>query len=240
VTDPNTAIERVLAVAAHPDDTEFGFGGTVAKLVADGASVTYVVCTDGSQGGEDPSVPDEELTAIRYREQQAAAEVLGVGEVRFLGYPDGHLQVDLEFRRRIVAEIRRARPDLILTHSPHRRLTMPMGVSHPDHLAVGETTLQAVYPDARNPRAFRDLLSQGLEPHRVREIWMPAGGDGDHVVDITDHVEKKIDAVYCHASQLGARANQNGHGDWIRERARRNGERFGVEYAEVFERLAVG
>jgi LmbE family N-acetylglucosaminyl deacetylase len=239
VTDAKTAIERVLAVAAHPDDTEFGFGGTVAKLVADGATVTYVVCTDGSQGGEDPAVRDEDLTAVRYREQQAAAEVLGVAEVRFLGYRDGHLTADLEFRRRIVAEIRRARPDVVLTHSPQRRLNMPMGVSHPDHLAVGEATLQAVYPDARNPRAFRELLSEGLEPHRVKEIWMPAA-EGDHVVDIAGHLERKIEAVHCHASQLGERGAGNGHGDWIRERARRVGERVGVEYAEVFERLVVG
>ena len=169
----NGRFDRVLVIAAHPDDPEFGFGASVAKLAGDGADVWYVICTDGSQGGEDPSVPDAELTATRYAEQRAAAEVLGVRDVVFLGFRDGHLAADVELRKAITREIRRFKPDLVLTHAPTRVIGIGIGASHPDHLAVGEATLSAVYPDARNPRAFRDLLEEGLDAHKVREVWLP-------------------------------------------------------------------
>jgi LmbE family N-acetylglucosaminyl deacetylase len=171
--DGDRKYERVLVVSAHPDDPEFGFGATVARLAREGAEVTYVVCTDGAQGGEDPAVPDLELTETRYQEQREAAEVLGVREVVFLGYRDGHLTPSLELRRAITREIRKAKPDLVLTHYPARTLSAPIGALHPDHLAVGEATLAAVYPDSRNPRAFQELLQEGHEPHRVKEVWVP-------------------------------------------------------------------
>ena len=149
----NGSYERVLVVAAHPDDPEFGFGASVARLASDGAEVYYAICTDGSQGGEDPSVPDAELTTVRYAEQRAAAEVLGVTDVVFLGFRDGYLAPTVELRRAITREIRRFKPDLVMTHSPVRSLSVGIGASHPDHLAVGEATMAAVNPDSRNPRA---------------------------------------------------------------------------------------
>jgi LmbE family N-acetylglucosaminyl deacetylase len=234
--------QRVLAVCAHPDDPEFGFGATVAKLAAEGAEVCYVICTDGSQGGEDPSIPDEELSARRYQEQRAAAAVLGVKEVRFLGYQDGHLVANLEFRKAIVREIRRCRPDLVLTHAPLRKLT-PQGIGafHPDHTAVGEATLQAVYPDARNPRAFRELLDEGLQPHIVKEVWIPSFDEGDHFVDATGYIDRKIEAILCHQSQFG-KPHQDAEGPqkWTRERMRAVGERAGFEYAESFIKMQTG
>ena len=124
---PNGRYDRVLVVAAHPDDPEFAFGASVAQLTAGGADVWYVICTDGSQGGEDPSVPDAELTAVRYAEQRAAAEVLGVRDVVFLGFRDGHLAADVELRKAITREIRRFKPDLVLTHSPTRVLSVGIG-----------------------------------------------------------------------------------------------------------------
>ena len=151
-----------MVVSAHPDDPEFGFGATVASLVDQGKTVVYVICTDGSQGGEDPTVPDQELTSTRYTEQRAAAALLGVTEVIFLGFRDGYLEANVELRRAISREIRRFKPDLVLTHSPLRAINIPIGASHPDHLAVGEATLAAVYPDARNPRAYPELLQEGL------------------------------------------------------------------------------
>ncbi|TME93919.1 MAG: PIG-L family deacetylase, partial [Chloroflexi bacterium] len=158
--------DRVLGVFAHPDDPEFGAGGSMAKLAKDGAEVTYVIVTDGSQGGEDPKQKDSELVAIRQREQRAAAKVLGIKKVEFLGYKDGHLASDLKLRRDIVRMIRKHKPELVITHIPGRVLDAPMGGSHPDHIAVGEATMAAVYPDSRNPRAFRSLL---LDP--VLDAW---------------------------------------------------------------------
>lgn len=236
--------ERVLCVCAHPDDSEFGFGATVARLAAEGSEVTYVVVTDGSQGGEDPDVPDAELAAIREAEQQAAAAVLGVREVRFLGLPDGRVVADVALRGLIVREIRRARPQLVLTQSPVRALVSGrVGVDHPDHLAVGEATLQAVYPDARNPRAFRELLREGLEPFRVEEIWMAAPRSGDHLVDVSAFVDKKLEALSCHRSQLTKEGPARPRRPWselrqfIRDGLAAQGEPAGYAAAEGFRRL---
>lgn len=230
--------ERVLVVSAHPDDPEFGFGATIAKLAGEGAEVNYVVCTDGSQGGEDPSVDDAHLTATRYDEQRAAARVLGVKEVVFLGFKDGYLEPGIPLRTAITREIRRFRPDLVLTHSPLRSLAAGIGASHPDHLAVGEATLCAVYPDARNPRAYRELLAEGLEPHKVKEVWVPGFDQADHFVDATRLVDKKIEAILCHKSQFEKPdLPPDAPHKWIKERMRQTGERAGYEYAEGFKRL---
>lgn len=239
--DEDRRFERVMVVAAHPDDPEFGFGGTIAKLSGEGAEVTYVVCTDGSQGGEDPSVPDEELTATRYAEQRAAAAVLGVKEVVFLGFRDGHLEPNVELRRAISREIRRYRPELVLTHAPLRAIDIPIGASHPDHLAVGEATLAAVYPDARNPRAYPELLQEGLEAHKVKEVWLPGFDGANHFVDASQVIDKKIEAILCHHSQFekpGMDAEMPGR--WTREWMKQAGQRAGYEYAEAFKRLETG
>jgi LmbE family N-acetylglucosaminyl deacetylase len=234
----NGSYDRVLVVAAHPDDPEFGFGASVAKLAGDGAQVFYVICTDGCQGGEDPSVPDAELTATRYAEQRAAAEVLGVRDVVFLGFRDGYLAPDVQLRKAITREIRRFKPDLVLTHAPIRALGVGIGASHPDHLAVGEATLSAVYPDARNPRAFRELLEEGLDAHKVKEVWLPGLETADHFVDATELVEKKIEAIRCHRSQFEKPGMEpNLPGKWIRERMKQAGEKAGFEYAEAFRKL---
>jgi len=231
-------IRRALVVAAHPDDPEFGFGATVAKLSGEGVEVVYCVCTDGSQGGEDPSVPDETLSEVRYAEQREAARVLGVKEVRFLGFRDGHLKPSVELRKAIAREIRRFRPDLVMTHTPSRAFTVPIGVSHPDHLAVGEATLCAVYPDARNPRAFPELLAQGLEPHKVAEVWLPSFDAPNHVIDASDFVEKKIEAILSHGSQFQKPdMPPEAPGKFVRERMGRMGEKHGFKYAEAFVRL---
>jgi LmbE family N-acetylglucosaminyl deacetylase len=214
---------------------------TAYELAREGAEVVYVVCTDGSQGGEDPSVPDAELTQTRYGEQRAAAAVLGVRDVVFLGFRDGHLAANIELRRAIAREIRRFRPDLVLTHSPLRAINIPIGASHPDHLAVGEAALAAVYPDARNPRAYPELLEEGLEPHRVKEVWLPGFEQSDHFVDATDLVEAKIEAILCHRSQFDKPDLEPGAPEkWIRERMRQAGERAGYEYAEAFKRIETG
>ena len=238
----NGNYERVLVVAAHPDDPEFGYGATIAKLAGDGADVFYVICTDGCQGGEDPSVPDAELSATRYAEQRAAAEVLGVKDVVFLGFRDGYLAPNVDLRKAIAREIRRYKPDLVLTHAPVRALSVGIGASHPDHLAVGEATMSAVYPDARNPRAYPELLDEGLEAHKVKEVWLPGLEQADHFVDATGLIEKKIEAIRCHRSQFQKPGMDQDDvpGKWIRERMRQVGERAGFEYAEGFKKIQTG
>jgi LmbE family N-acetylglucosaminyl deacetylase len=231
--------DRVMVVSAHPDDPDFGAGGAVARLAKNGAKVTYVIVTDGSQGGEDPNQKDSELVAIRKREQRAAARVLGVKNVEFLGYKDGHLTPDLKLRRDIVRMIRKHKPELVITHVPGRVIDMPMGGSHPDHIAVGEATMAAVYPDSRNPRAFRGLLKEGLEPHIVKEVWIPFWTKGDYLVDITPTMGLKIEALMKHKSQVAKPGNEWDIEKWMRKRHSQVGKRGGVRYAESFKRIKV-
>lgn len=231
--------DRVLVVSAHPDDPDFGAGGSIARLAGNGSDVVYVIVTDGSQGGEDPTQKDAELIAIRQREQRAAAKVLGVKKVEFLGYKDGHLSPDLKLRRDIVRMIRKHRPELVITHIPGRVLDAPMGGSHPDHLAVGEATLAAVYPDSRNPRAFRSLLKEGLKPHEVKEVWIPFWTSGDYLVDITPTLDMKIQALRKHKSQVAKPGREWDFEKFMRKRHRDVGKRGGYQYAESFKRISV-
>lgn len=231
--------ERVLVVSAHPDDPEFSAGGSVAKLAKDGAQVTYVIVTDGSQGGEDPKQKDSDLAGIRQKEQRAAAKILGVKKVEFLGYKDGHLSHDLKLRRDIVRMIRKHKPELVITHLPGRLLDGPMGGSHPDHIAVGEATFAAVYPDSRNPRAFRSLLKEGFEPHVVKEVWVPYWTSGDFFVDISSTLEQKLESLRKHKSQVAKPGQEWNYEKFMRKRHRDVGKKAGYTYAESFKRIKV-
>ena len=192
---------RILVVTAHPDDVDFGVAGSVARWVEEGHEVAYCVVTDGDAGGFDPSVPRSEIPSIRRAEQRAAAKVVGVEDVSFLGHPDGRLMVSIELRRDITRVIRRVGPERVVCQSPERNWAR-IYASHPDHLAAGEATLGAVYPDARNPFAHPELAAEGLEPHSVSEVWLMAHPESDVFVDITDHVEAKLSALRCHESQI--------------------------------------
>ncbi len=231
--------KNVLVVSAHPDDPDFGAGGAIAKLAKSGARVTYVIVTDGSQGGEDPKQKDSELVAIREKEQKAAARVLGVKKVEFLGYKDGHLSPDLKLRHDIVRMIRKHKPELVITHVPGRVLDGPMGGSHPDHLAVGEATMAAVYPDSRNPRAFRSLLKEGFEPHEVKEVWIPFWTSGDYLVDISSTLDQKFAALRKHKSQVAKPGREWDFEKFMRKRHREIGKPAGYKYAESFKRITV-
>ncbi|OJF14369.1 hypothetical protein BG844_10075 [Couchioplanes caeruleus subsp. caeruleus] len=227
----------MLVIAAHPDDAEFSFGATVARLTDEGARVTYLVVTDGSQGGEDPTEPAEDLVARRYEEQRAAARVLGVADVVFLGFPDGLVADTPELRRALTREIRRHRPDLVLTHQPLRSLQFPIGASHPDHLAVGQSALSAVYPDARNPRAFPEVLAEGLAPHKVAEVWVPGHEHTDLLVDVDRTVDRKVTAILRHRSQFLGSADPRADVQWVVDRMRGNGTILGCGYAEAYKRI---
>jgi LmbE family N-acetylglucosaminyl deacetylase len=194
---PLPDVERVLCVFAHPDDVDFGAAGTVAQWVDAGLEVAYLLVTRGDAGGFDDT-PREQMPTIREAEQRAAAAAVGVKEVEFLeGYADGTVTPTIPLRRDITSAIRRFRPDRILTSSPLRRWERIAGPSHPDHLAVGEATTCAVYPDARNPFAFPELGPAWT----VREMWFQGGPDPDHAVDITDTFDRKLAALRAHATQ---------------------------------------
>jgi LmbE family N-acetylglucosaminyl deacetylase len=196
-------VQRVLCVAAHPDDLEFGASGTVAGWTGAGLEVTYLLCTRGDQGGFDET-PRELMPAIREQEQRAASAAVGVDDVRFLeGFHDGWLEPNHDLQRAIVRVIRQVRPQRMLMQSPERNWDR-IGASHPDHLAVGEAAIRAVYPAARNPFAYPELLAEeGLEPWVVPEVWVMAAPQPNHWVDITDTLDRKIEALRAHKSQTG-------------------------------------
>ena len=196
------AVQRVLLIAAHPDDVDFTSAGTIATWIDAGLEVSYCIVTDGDAGGFDPKVPRSAIAGIRQDEQRKAAAVLGVTDVEFLGYPDGRLVVSYELRRDLTRIIRRTRPDRVVVHSPLRDLRNVYG-SHPDHLAAGEAALCAVYPDARNPFAHPELFEQeGLGVHAVGEVWVVSSDDkADRYIDITDSFDRKIAALRAHTSQ---------------------------------------
>lgn len=199
----DSEIERVLVVTAHPDDVDFGSGGTVAAWTNMGIEVSYCICTNGDQGGEDPAIPREEMPKIRQAEQRAAGEALGVSDIRFLNYRDGWLAPTFELRRDIVRVIRQVRPNRMVIQSPERNWNR-IHASHPDHMAAGEAAIQAVYPDARNAFAWPELLSEeGLAPWTVSEVWVASSASPDHWADITDTFPRKVEALRRHLSQTG-------------------------------------
>jgi LmbE family N-acetylglucosaminyl deacetylase len=193
-------IERVLVIAAHPDDVDFGAAGTVATWTDAGIDVSYCLVTDGDAGGHDRSVSRIDMIEIRRAEQTAAAKHVGVTGLHFLGFPDGCLEPTLDLRRELSRVIREVQPQRVLCPSPERNYQR-IFASHPDHLAAGEAALCAVYPDARNPFAHPELLDAGFEPWTVSEVWMMATPTADTFVDTTDQIDRKLDALRCHVSQ---------------------------------------
>jgi LmbE family N-acetylglucosaminyl deacetylase len=194
-------ITRVLSITAHPDDVDFGSAGTIARWTDAGLEVVYCVATDGDAGGYDEDFPRAEVPAMRRAEQVAAAKCVGVHDVRFLGYPDGRVEATLDLRRDLARVIRQVRPDRLVCPSPERNYA-GVGISHPDHRAVGSAALDAVYPDARNPFAFPELRNrEGLAPWTVREVWIAGSPSPNHFVDVTDTFARKLAALRAHVSQ---------------------------------------
>ena len=195
-------VSRVLVIAAHPDDADFGSAGTIAQWTDAGIDVSYCIVTNGDAGGSDPSVSRADMAVLRQAEQTAAAKQVGVHDLHFLGYPDGRVEPTIGLRRDLARVIRLLRPDRVVCQSPERNYAR-IGTSHPDHRAVGSSALDAVYPDSRNPFAFPELLAEEkLEPWTVREVWIAGGAAPTIYVDITDTFARKIAALRCHASQI--------------------------------------
>lgn len=224
-------IKRVLVVMAHPDDCDFGAGGTIAQWSAKGIHVSYCIITNGDQGGEESGIPLEEMAQVRQKEQRDAGAVLGVSDITYLNYRDGWLMPSIELRKEVVKAIRIAKPDRMLVQSPERNWER-IFASHPDHLAAGETAIQAVYPDARNPYAFTDLKDAGFEPWRVREVWMTGSPTPNHFVDITKSFDKKMAALHAHVSQT---AHNKELENMVRSWGERNAEANGLPVGSIAE-----
>jgi LmbE family N-acetylglucosaminyl deacetylase len=229
-----TTTGPVLVIAAHPDDPDFLAGGTVARLAKEGRQVTYVILTNGNKGSGNRSVTSEQLTPIREEEQRQAAHVLGVGHVGFLGYEDGELEDTRELRRDVTREIRRWRPDLIITLSPYRTYNNFPGW-HRDHRITGRVVLDCVYPLARDHLAFPELSREG-EPHSVREVYHIQWEQPRLVIDISETMELKLEAIRCHASQIGDFKDFEAR---MRNRAAILGKEKGYAYAEGFDQIVV-
>jgi LmbE family N-acetylglucosaminyl deacetylase len=218
----------MLVITAHPDDAEFGVAGTVAQWAKEGKSIAYVVCTNGDKGTSDRSIKAEQLAEIRQKEQRAAAESLGVREVTFLGYSDQGLEDTPEFRKKVVRMIRIFRPRLVVTSDPYRRY-----IWHRDHRIAGQVTLDAVFPYARDHLAYPDLLEEGLEPHKVQEIWFWASDDINHRCDITNTFDMKMRALKCHESQMKEYGISRVE-EWVRARCKEMAKDEKYELAEGF------
>ncbi len=197
------SLKRALVVVAHPDDVDFGTAGTIAYLTNRGVDVAYCLVTSGDAGGDESTDSREERVAVREAEQTAAAKEVGVTNLTFLHWPDGRVETTMALRREIARVIRTFRPQLVITQNPERNYERIFS-SHPDHMATGEATLRAVYPDARNPHAFPELIREGFEPHVVNEVWL-GGATPTMVVDITKTFDQKFDALSKHVSQIGNR-----------------------------------
>jgi LmbE family N-acetylglucosaminyl deacetylase len=232
---PNPRPRRVLIVAPHPDDAEFMAGGALAHWQALGASIHYLLVTDGTSGSRDPNQTPEQLAAIRREEQRAAARVLGSDDVTFLGYPDGRVEPTLELRWDIARAIRRVRPDALLTMDPYFRYSENY-INHPDHRAVSDATLAAIMPTANTRLAALDLLEEGLEPHDVSEIYLSAASNATVWIPLSDEeVARKVASLREHRSQLGDWDIEKGVKEWC-ARAAEEARAHGVdcEWAEAF------
>ena len=222
----------VLVVTPHPDDAEGGAGGIIARWTKQGRKVVLVVCTNGDKGTSDRNVMPEALAKIREEEQRKAASVLGIAEVVFLRFPDQGLEDCTEFREQLVRLIRLHRPGTVVTIDPNRRY-----IRHRDHYMCGRVTLDAIFPYARDPHSYPEHLQDGLEPHMVREVYLWGSEEPDTFLDVTDTFTTKMDALYCHASQMKRpreerEANTRAHYAEI-------GKRIGVPLAEQFKRIEI-
>jgi len=221
----------VLVLSAHPDDAEFGAAGTVARWTDEGQKIVYVICTNGDKGTSDRTLAPDQLLKIRKKEQQAAAEVLGVQEVVFLDFPDQGLEDTPALRKQIVRLIRTYQPGVLVTSDPYRQYLW-----HRDHRIIGQVAMDAVFPYARDHLAYPDMLAKGLEPHKVAEILFWGAEDINYRSDITDTFDRKIDALRCHKSQM-REFKSSDPVDWLKDRCREMAQGEAFELAEGFHRV---
>lgn len=225
----------ILAIGAHPDDTDFGASGSVAKWISEGATVYYLVCTDGSRGSDDPQMTHKKLSEIRKKEQIDAANVLGVKKVFFLNRTDTQLAPDLELKEEIVRVIRTVRPNIVVTMDPTFYYSSKFGfVNHSDHRAAALATMDAVFPLSRDRLTFPEHENQGLKTHKVEELLLTNFEKKGLVVDISKTIDKKLKALACHKSQYKDFRKIE---EWVRKRGRMLGKSKGFKIAENFVRI---
>jgi LmbE family N-acetylglucosaminyl deacetylase len=228
--------DRAMVVFAHPDDAEIGSGGVVARWIAAGCEVSYVLCTNGDAGTAERSLTPAQLAAKRAEEQRAAPDAMGVKHVVMLGYPDGFLEDTREFLGDLVRALRQYRPHTVFVHDPYRIRNF----QHRDHRKAGLATTDAVYPFARDHLHFPEQIArEGLEPHKVRELWYWGADEPNVIVDVTDGIERQIAALVRHESQVPG--FNVADGETIGARVRRNAAELarghGFQYGAVFRRL---
>ncbi len=231
-TEREEPYSRAMVIMAHPDDAEWTCAATMAKLCADGWEVVLVLCTDGSKGSDDPKMTPERLAQIRAAEQQESARILGLKDVVFLGYPDSYLEPTLKLRKDLAREIRRYRPHVVITEPPTRDIDSRYYGSHPDHLATGEAALAAVFPTARDRLTFPEMVEEGLDPHKVREVWIVGGMKGsDYFVDVDGYMDTAIAALKAHKSQVDPEDAEK----YFPMGRAATAEKVGLQYAEAFK-----
>jgi LmbE family N-acetylglucosaminyl deacetylase len=223
----------LMVIAPHADDAEFGIAGTVAKWAGEGKNVVYVICTNGDKGTSDPSINGQELAKIRIEEQWAAARVLGVKDVAFLGYPDQGLEDTAEFRKELVRQIRIYQPECVATTDPYRHY-----IWHRDHRITGQVTMDAIYPFARDHLAYPDLYAQGYDPHKVKEVLCWGTENPNYWTDITGTFETKLTALACHKSQVGNRDPHQLY-EGLKARAAESARGQNFSLAESFHRVEI-
>lgn len=222
-----------MLIVAHPDDIEFGCAGTVARWIQEGRTVTYVLCTSGDKGSSDPAVIPARLAETREKEQLAAAGCVGVENVEFLRYPDQGLEDTAEFRKNIVRQMRKYKPRVVITMDPYRKY-----IWHRDHRITGQVALDAVFPFVRDPLAYPDLLQEGLEPHKVEEIWFFGSEDINLQLDISDTFMVKMEALFQHTSQMDAMGREKVE-RWVKTRCKEMAQGTDFKYAEGFHRVSI-
>jgi LmbE family N-acetylglucosaminyl deacetylase len=234
----NPALQCVMGIFAHPDDPEFFCGGTFAKWAAEGRRVTFVLATSGDKGSDDLSMSSDKLVEMREMEERAAAARLGVKEVIFLRYPDGELQPTLDLRRQLTRLIRLKKPDIVVTNDPTVRWYGVGYINHPDHRAIGDASLDAVFPAARDHLTFPELYrDEGLHPHKVQQVYLAGAQDPTVKVDVTGYLDTKIAALYEHKSQI---ADMEAMARRQRENTDEEFAGDGVRYTESFRVFRLG
>jgi LmbE family N-acetylglucosaminyl deacetylase len=241
---------EALVIGAHPDDNDFGAAATCALWAKQGKKVAYVVMTDGTEGGEVPSIPDQEFMLTREHEQRLACETLGVQTVEFLRFPDGHLRNTEEAKKAVVRLLRKYRPRVVFTHDPSQHIFAPDPndkpndtgyLNHPDHRATGNIVLDAIFPATGNPRAYRELLAEGLEPYKVHELYLFSTRYINTYIDVSETIDIKGQALLCHASQFGPGASElvrrvrERSADVAKEAKEKQGHE--MQFAEGFRRI---
>lgn len=231
------APKSALAVVAHPDDIEFCFGGTLAKWSKAGTIISYVIATNGASGSDDDSINPEQLASTRRNEQQQAAALFGVQTIIHLDYPDGFLECNQVLKKDIVQQIRTLKPEVVLTFDPTMIYSAQYGViNHPDHRAIGQATLDAVFPLARDHLSYPDFLENGIKPHKTATILLANYNQPNYFIDITDSFETKVAAMAAHTSQVTGADELRTH---LETMARNCGEQSGHQLAEGFVKIDI-